>query len=64
MGSLLKNNSDARKCTSAKTPSKGQRLGWVHKSDYEPVCMFTLSTRYEKLKTYTSGPFSLNKLVP
>lgn len=45
-------------------PSKGQRLGWTHQSDYEPLSLRSLSASGEKLSTYTSGPFAVNKLVP
>ena len=63
MGRLLNHtnidNSKSRKCL-----SKGQRLGWAHKSVCEPISLRSLSSHGEKLNTYTSGPFSVNKLVP
>ena len=64
MGSILENTAKSNGLRHTKRPSKGQRLGWVHKSVYEqePVC--ALSSRGEKLITYTTGPFSTNKLIP
>ena len=64
MGSLLENNKRTKSLRSNKTLSKGQRLGWVHRSEYQPAFLCNMDTHHEKLHTYTSGPFSLNKLVP
>ncbi|MDE6560533.1 MAG: hypothetical protein K2K75_04045, partial [Muribaculaceae bacterium] len=63
MGSLFNNTKEFRS-TRSKSQSKGQRLGWVHKSDYEPLSLRSVSSRGEKLHTYTTGPYSVNKLVP
>lgn len=63
MGSLFNNTKESRS-TRSKSQSKGQRLGWVHKSDYEPLSLRSVSSRGEKLHTYTTGPYSVNKLVP
>ena len=62
MGSLFKENRNSLR--HAKVQSKGQRLGWTHVSNYEPVRLRDLSAHSEKLCTYASGPFSTNKLVP
>lgn len=56
-----KNNSDSRH---AKTLSKGQRLGWEHKSTYQPITLCSFSMSGKKLSTYKSGSYSANKLVP
>lgn len=65
MGSLFDKTRTSKNSAHAKgRPSKGQRLGWVHKSDYEPIFLRSLSAQGEKLSTYNSGPFATNKLVP
>ena len=64
MGSLFNNNTKGILSTRSKSQSKGQRLGWSHKSDYEPVSLRSVSSHGEKLHTYTTGPYSVNKLVP
>lgn len=64
MGSLLKNKTRSIQCTRSKCKSKGQRLGWEHKSVYEPISLRNVSSHGEKLYTYTTGPYSFNKLVP
>lgn len=64
MGSLFEKSRSPRNTKQHKAPSKGQRLGWEHKSEYAPVRLSNLSAKGEKLHTYTSGPFSTNKLVP
>ena len=64
MGSLFENSKRSKEYKGNKVLSKGQRLGWVHKSDYEPALLRTIGVQHEKLTPYTTGPFSLNKLVP
>ena len=64
MGSILENTTKSNGLRHAKRQSKGQRLGWVHKSVYEQERVYALSSRGEKLITYTTGPFSTNKLIP
>ncbi len=64
MGSILNKNSKPKNFGREKYQSKGQRLGWVHKSNYEPMVLCHITSAGEKLNTYTSGPFSTNKLVP
>ena len=64
MGRMLEENRTSKNSVQSKKRSKGQRLGWAHKSDYEPILLRTLSANSEKLCTYTSGPFATNKLVP
>ena len=64
MGSLFNNNTKGILSTRSKSQSKGQRLGWSHKSDYEPVRLRSAISNGENLHTYTTGPYSVNKLVP
>lgn len=64
MGSRLANNPSYLNNRPDKPLSKGQRLGWVHISEYEPVLLRTLPSSCERLTTYSSGPFSTHKLVP
>ncbi len=63
MGHLLKHSATNRHPRS-KSLSKGQRLGWPHISACEPVSLRSLDSNGEKLNTYTTGPFSTNKLIP
>lgn len=63
MGSLL-NHTNRNHSNRSKGLSKGQRLGWPHISTCEPVSLSSLASKGEKLNTYTTGPFSINKLVP
>lgn len=63
MGRLI-NHTNPNNSNRSKSLSKGQRLGWTHKSVCEPISLRSLSSPGEKLNTYTSGPFSANKLVP
>lgn len=64
MGRLFNNKTRRNGSNQGNSLSKGQRLGWVHKSDCEPVSLRSLSSHGDKLSTYTDGPFSVNKLVP
>lgn len=64
MGNLFGKNSKPVTHGTQKAHSKGQRLGWAHKSEYKPIALCHVSANAEKLRTYTSGPFSSNKLVP
>lgn len=64
MGSILEKIGENSVGRQRKTRSKGQRLGWAHKSEAGPVILCHASTFGKKLQTYSSGPFSVNKIVP
>ncbi len=64
MGRLIKDTMRKIGTTRSKKLSKGQRLGWSHRSDCEPVRLRSLSSQGETLCTYTAGPFAANKLLP
>ncbi len=63
MGRLI-NNTNHNYSKKRKSLTKGQRLGWSHQSDCEYISLCSLSSHGENLSTYTTGPFSVNKLVP
>lgn len=62
MGSLLK--TDQRSQSQKKHMTKGQRLGWKHASDCQPLSLRKFSPNGETLIPYIAGPFAANKLVP
>ncbi len=64
MGKLLNKKTSYNGVEPRKKLSKGQRLGWVHISEYEPVSLRSLPSQGQTLMPYVTGPFSLNKLVP
>ncbi len=64
MGRLFNHKKTDDRADCKKKLTKGQRLGWTHKSDCAPTSLREFSSHGEKLCTYTTGPFSLNKLVP
>ncbi len=64
MGSLLNKKSRDLNIKRRKNLSKGQKLGWKHKSDFEQVSLSSISSHGQKLCPYSVGPFSINKLVP
>lgn len=64
MGRLIKINASQSRSLKSKSLTKGQRLGWIHKSDYQPVSLRSFSSEGKKLSTYSDGLYAINKLVP
>lgn len=64
MGRLLSGHIDNTNFDKSKCRTKGQRLGWSHKSDAESFSLRSMSSQGKTLSTYTVGPYSVNKLVP
>ncbi len=62
MGGIVEHKND--KADGKKKLTKGQRLGWLHKSAFEGMSLRDFSSQGKKLCTYTEGPFSLDKIVP
>lgn len=65
MGRLFdKNSQHTVDDSKRKVLTKGERLGWMHKSDYEFKSMRNIDSPAVQMITYTTGPFSDNKLIP
>lgn len=65
MGNLKNKTAATGSRPSAKNLTKGQRLGWAHKSDKAAFSYRSIeASNGVTLQTYQSGPFAINKLVP
>lgn len=61
---LIKKQTGYKRAADVKSLSKGERLGWTHVTTSAPITLVQFASQGQKLNTYTSGPFSANKLVP
>ncbi len=65
MGDLHKNSQTSHSRSSKCFMTKGQRLGWIHESSENFHLMSRSAFKYGvRLRTYSEGPFSNNKIVP
>ena len=65
MGNLKNNTAAVNSRPNVKGLTKGQRLGWAHKSDKAALTYHSIkASNGVTLQTYQSGPYAINKLVP
>ncbi len=65
MGDLKNGKKQVGRHLTRKLLTKGQRLGWVHVSEDNPISNSSaIASVGVKLQPYTTGPFSTNKLIP